>query len=130
MKRVTIKAPFYGAGSPKQFNWVKDGYDIFGVGINIKHLKEYKELEIVVEGKPYQVKTQVIRDFVNKYNSLHKVKDSMTTVGVFSISLLKGFSVAEKEYCCPDMKNFGQHFGKCKNELEKKSDKEMPKGLF
>jgi hypothetical protein len=112
VKKVKIKAPFYGAGSPKQFNWVKDGFDIFGVGINIKHLQEQAELEIIVEGQSYQVKTQAIKDFVVKYNSYHQVKNSLVKVGVFSVSLLKAPPKTSKA-CCVSLTTFGVHAREC-----------------
>lgn len=89
MKLIKIKAPFYGAGSPKQFNWVKDGYDIVGVGINANDVNKEVDLEVEVDGTSYTIDTKTIRDFVRKYKSIYYVKNSPVRLGVFSISLLK-----------------------------------------
>ena len=128
MKEIKIKAPFYGAGSPKQFNWVKDGYEIYGVGINLEHLRE-DELRITVEGQTYEVKTEPLREFIKKYRSIQAVKNSMVKVGVVSISLLKGTTrPSPKQSCCSDMQVFGQHFGECKGAI--KPVEEKPGKLF
>lgn len=87
MKTIIIKEPFYGAGSPKWYNWVKDGYDMKGVGINTLDLTSNKELKIVVEKIPHIIETTKIIDFVKKYRSFKVVKNSDVTVGVFSVSL-------------------------------------------
>jgi len=39
-KRLRIKEPYWGAGSPKKYDWVKDGYDMKGVGINVDLLTD------------------------------------------------------------------------------------------
>lgn len=88
MKTIKIKAPYYGAGSPKKFNWTKDGYDIQGIGIKLQDIDENEELNIILDGQNYILKTAKIKDFVKTYNSIHKVDKSLVTLGVFSISLL------------------------------------------
>lgn len=113
MKKIKIKAPFYGAGSPSQYNWVKDGYEIFGVGINVKDINAEKTLEVIVDGHSYVVKTDDIKTFVRKYNSVRSVKNSLVRLGVFSISLLKGVRGDETMACCPSFKTFSTHSSDC-----------------
>jgi hypothetical protein len=87
-RKIRIRSPYYGAGSPKQFSWTKDNFHIYGVGVNVKYLNDYDVLEIVLEGKSTLVKTQDIKNFANKYNSYKPIKNSMVKVAIFSISLL------------------------------------------
>jgi hypothetical protein len=87
-KLIVIKNPFFGAGSPKQYNWVKDGYHIFGIGIAAMDLLSYQYLDIVVEGKLYTVSTKKIKDFIKKYRSFYTVKHANLLLGVFSKDLL------------------------------------------
>lgn len=73
MKTLKIeKGWFFGAGSPKMYNWKKDGYDPFGVGISLDFLWKTDEIEVVVSGKHYHLKTQDAIDFARKYNSVEK----------------------------------------------------------
>lgn len=95
MKTIKIKVPFFGAGSPKQYNWVKDGYHIWGIGVKVDDVKNHEVLNIVLEGIAYPIKTQDIKDFVRKYNSTYEVKKSLTKLVVFSTSLLNGFQTKE-----------------------------------
>lgn len=113
MKKIKIKAPFYGAGSPSQYNWVKDGYEIFGVGINTKHVNSETTLEVIVDTHSYVVKTEDIKAFVRKYNSVRSVKNSLVRVAVFSISLLKGIRGDETMACCTSFKTFSTHSSDC-----------------
>jgi hypothetical protein len=96
-RKIRIRSPYYGAGSPKSFNWVKDDFHIYGVGVNIKYLNNYDLLEIVLDGKSTLVKTQDIKNFANKYNSYKNIKNSMVKVAIFSISLLNPEIHAKKK---------------------------------
>jgi hypothetical protein len=73
MKKLEIeKGWFFGAGTPKMYNWKKDGYDSFGVGISLDFLWKTQEVEIVVAGKHYLLRTQDAIDFARKYNATEK----------------------------------------------------------
>lgn len=126
MKTIKIKAPFYGAGSASQYNWVKDGYDIFGIGVKADDINTEDVLKIEVSGQTYVIQTKVIREFVKKYNSIFNVRKSLVRLGVFSISLLKGVRGDEKIVCCTSLKTFGVHANDCPT-IEKK---EEPQKLF
>ena len=85
--KLIIKSGFfYGAGSSKVYNWEKDGYHIFGVGINEKLVNSYDIIRITVEGEQYFVKTDEVKEFAKKYRS-YKVR-KRTRLLVVSKSLL------------------------------------------
>ena len=70
MKILKIeKGWFYGAGSPKMFNWAKDGYHIWGVGIALDFIYKTTETQIEIAGATYLLQTQDAVDFARKYNS-------------------------------------------------------------
>jgi hypothetical protein len=112
MKTIKIKTPFFGAGSPKQFNWVKDGHHIYGIGIKAEDLNKETALRIEVDGNSYVILTKTARDFVRKYNSIYRV-NPMVRLGVFSISLLKGVRGDEVILCCTSIKTFSVHAKDC-----------------
>lgn len=85
-KRIKIKNPFYGAGSI--YGWVKDGFHIYGVGINTELLDKHNILEIEVNKKITVVNTKDIRKFAEKYNSFRNIHNSFIQVAVVSLSLL------------------------------------------
>jgi len=87
-KKIKIRKPYYGAGSSKQYGWVKDGFHIHGVGVNVNHLDEYDYLEITLEKKTTIIRTEDIRNFADRYNSYYDIKNSIVQVAVFSVSLL------------------------------------------
>lgn len=87
-RKIRIRSPYYGAGSPKSYGWIKDDFHIWGVGVNINYLDNYDNLEIVLNGKSALVKTQDIKNFANKYHSFKDIKNSIVKVAIFSISLL------------------------------------------
>lgn len=124
MKTIKIKAPFYGAGSPSQYNWVKDGYEIFGVGINARNINAEKFLTVIVDGNSYVVKTEDVKAFVRKYNSVRPVKNSTVRLAVFSISLLKGMRGDETMACCASFKAFSIHSSTCPTIEESIPDKQ------
>lgn len=126
MKTIKIKAPFYGAGSPSQYNWVKDGYDIFGIGVKLDDINKEDLLKIEVSGQTFVVKTSDIKDFVRKYNSIYNVRNSLVRLGVFSISILKGLRGNEKIYCCQSLKTFGTHAKECPTMIKE----EDPQGTL
>jgi hypothetical protein len=96
-RRIKIRQPYFGAGSPKQFNWIKDDYHIFGVGVNVRYLNNYDVLEIVVNNKAALVKTQDIKNFANKYNSYKNIRNSVVKVAIFSMSLIDPSLHAKKK---------------------------------
>lgn len=96
-RKVRIRSPYYGAGSPKQYGWIKDNFHIYGVGVNINYLNDYDTLEVVLDGKSTLVKTQDIKNFANKYHSYRSIKNSIVKVAVFSISLLDPSLHAKKK---------------------------------
>lgn len=87
MKTVEIRAPFYGAGSPKQFGWVKDGYDIFGIGLKLEDLLTNQWLIIKIKNDSFLLDVKEAKAFVKRYKSFYKAKND-TMLGVFSKSLL------------------------------------------
>lgn len=91
MKKISIKEPFFGAGSPKQFNWVKDGFDIKGVGVKKQDVKDHKFLIVTVENETYLLDCEDIKKFVNRYRSIYKAKN--TELAVFSFSLLNNIYI-------------------------------------
>lgn len=71
MKTLRIeKGWFFGAGSPKMYNWKHDGFDIYGVGIALDFLKDTTEVEVVVNNIPYILNTHQAVDFAKRYNSV------------------------------------------------------------
>jgi hypothetical protein len=96
-RKIKIRSPYFGAGSPKQFGWIKDDYHIWGVGVNINYLDNYDNLEIVLDGKSALAKTQDIKNFANKYHSYKPIKNSMVKVAIFSVSLLDPSLHAKKK---------------------------------
>ena len=88
-KTVTIRQPFYGAGSDKMYGWSKDGYDIWGIGIESSIFENYDSLNIIIGENTYRVSTDKAYDFVQKYNSWYKPKNYNLRIGVFSKSLLR-----------------------------------------
>lgn len=87
MKTLTIeKGWFFGAGSAKMYNWKKDGYDTFGVGISLDFLKGTDETEIVVAGERYYLLTKDAIDFARTYNTQENRRG--TNIIVISKSIL------------------------------------------
>ncbi len=84
MKSLKInKGWYYGAGSPRIYNWTKDGFDQAGVGIKTSLLNE--DLHVTVDGVTYLLNGKMAREFVNKYGSVENRKG--TSLGVISKSL-------------------------------------------
>ncbi len=95
-KTITIRKPFFGAGSLKQYGWVRDGLDIVGVGIDVDILNNYDSLDIIVDNNKYRVSTERAREFVKKYNSFYYVRNYNKILGVISLSILKNITVQTK----------------------------------
>lgn len=92
MKSLKIeKGWFFGAGSPKIYNWKKDGYETFGIGISLEFLYKTEEVEITVDNLPYHLKTQDAIDFAWKYNSVENRNG--TNIIIISKSLLTPIEV-------------------------------------
>jgi len=85
-KLVIKKGWFYIAGS--KWGWIDDGYEMEGVGINRKLLKNNHMLDVEVEGKTYRVICSEAIQFIRKYKSYYKVSPE-TMIGVISKSLCK-----------------------------------------
>lgn len=80
------KGYFYGAGSSKVFNWERNGYNVYGVGIDTNLLNAYDALLITIEGKRYCLDSKEAIAFASKYDS-HKITKG-TRLAVISKSLL------------------------------------------
>ncbi len=84
---IHIKKGFWwGAGSPKIYNWSKDGYHQFGVGIDKRMLFGFNQLRIQIEGKEYLLNTDEAMKFISEYNSTKKIRG--IELGVISKTLL------------------------------------------
>lgn len=94
MKTLTIKNGFFfGAGSPKMYNWVKDGYHTYGVGISLDFLKGTEQIEINIAGEKYILVTKDAIDFARKYNTVENRKG--TNIIVVSKSILVPADILE-----------------------------------
>jgi len=80
------KGFWYGAGSPKLFNWSKDGYHQYGVGIDTSLLVIHDQLKIKVENQNYLLDTKTARDFISRYDSIKMRKG--VRLGIVSKTLL------------------------------------------
>ncbi len=87
-KKIKIRKPYFGAGSSKVYNWLKDGFHMHGIGVNINYLNNFDALEITLESKTSIISTDTIRKFADKYNSYYDIRNSTARVAVFSITLL------------------------------------------
>jgi len=88
-KTIEIRKYFWGAGSDKQYNWVKDGFDIWGIGVNTFYLNTYDSLDIKVDGNTYRVSTAKIKEFVDRYNSFYNIDKYGVELAVFSKSIMR-----------------------------------------
>jgi len=95
-KTITIKSFFYGAGSLKQYKWQKDGYHIWGVGIDVDILNNFDSLDIIVDKNKYRVSTERAREFVKKYNSFYQVRNYNKILGVISLSILRNITTQKQ----------------------------------
>lgn len=77
---------WWGAGSEKVYNWEKDGYHIYGVGVAKDILQRNNTIKLEIENKSYLLDCKVAREFINKYGSKKKIKG--TWIGAVSKSLL------------------------------------------
>lgn len=90
MEILKIKNGFWwGAGSPKLYDWSKDGFHTYGVGVARDILRRNDVIIIIVENIKYELNCQEAREFINKYKSAKKIKG--TWIGVVSKSLLKPY---------------------------------------
>jgi hypothetical protein len=89
---MTLKKGYYrSAGAPAQYNWVDDGHDIKGVGINCKILKQNTKIEVVINNQVYDLVCQDALDAVDSYDSIYKPTGYPTLeVCVFPADLLIG----------------------------------------
>jgi hypothetical protein len=92
-KTIKIRNPFYGAGSPKQFNWVKDNFAIEGIGVDVNILNSYDSIDIILDKETYRISTEKAREFVKKYNSLYAVRNYKIILGVISKSILRNITI-------------------------------------
>lgn len=86
IKELTIRNEFYGAGSPKQYNWIKDSFDIKGIGIR----RDYLDLDYLIinlHNNKYVLDCAVASEFAERYNSYFKAKGD-TQLVIISVSLL------------------------------------------
>ena len=77
---------FFSAGS--KYGWVKDNFDIRGVGIRMSDIKTNKSIRILINGEEYIMDCETSLEFIKKYDSIFVVGSS-TEVGVVSKSLLR-----------------------------------------
>lgn len=77
---------FYGAGSPKIYGWVKDGYDQAGVGINIGLFLAHERLELEIENRVYLLDCGLAKEFIKRYGSYRPARGVM--LGVVSKTIL------------------------------------------
>lgn len=84
--RLNIKKGWFKSAGV-QYHWLRDGYDIKGVGVAENLLRFNKTLEIVVEKKLYTLDTKEAIEFVKKYKTLQVFAGN--NVWVVSKSLLK-----------------------------------------
>ena len=86
MKIINIsKSWFYTAG--KKFDWLKDGFDIKGVGIALSILKENASLEIRIDNERFLAETEPILKMVEKYNAYFTA--GQTRLAIISKSWLR-----------------------------------------
>lgn len=88
-KTIAIRKYFFGAGSPKQFNWIRDNFHIWGIGVKLNYVINYDSLDIILDGNTYRVSTDQIKKFIKKYNSYYKIEKYKVVLAVFSKSLLR-----------------------------------------
>jgi len=90
---ITIREPWYGAGSPKVFNWVKD-YGIIGIGINIEKLRIYDSLLVTIKKTDERlvVDCQRALELAKQYNA-YKSVGSGVTLAVVPVSAFMKVSV-------------------------------------
>lgn len=87
MKYIKItKNWFFSAGA--KYGWVKDNFDIKGVGIRMSDIKMNKSIRILINGEEYIMDCEPSLQFIEKYNSIFMAGGS-TEIGVISKSLLK-----------------------------------------
>lgn len=86
IKTITIREPFYGAGTT--YGWTKDGFDIHGIGVKANKVNTATKLIIKIGDQTYKVETNKIKQFVKHYKSIYVVQPQGVRLGVFSKSLL------------------------------------------
>ena len=102
MKTINItNSWFYSAGT--QYGWEGDNFDRRGVGIQATFLRDYPEIEIVVDKISYLLNTKEAIKFVKRFKSYYNAKGII--IGVVSKSILK-------------IKNLKESFKKEKKEWE------------
>lgn len=84
--RLKIKNGWWKAAG-NVFGWVKDGYHVFGVGINKRMLLNYEHIKLEIKGRLWQVSTEDAINFIQEYKSVKKVGED-TELGVVSKSIL------------------------------------------
>lgn len=67
MKKLVIQKGFYFSAG-RQYNWVKDGIDPVGVGVERRWFTD-DELLIEVDNIEYVCNTKQALEFINKYKS-------------------------------------------------------------
>lgn len=96
-EKFIIKQGWFRSAGIK-YNWVKEGFDIRGIGL-AKHVLNGSE-NIVVEGTEYSLDRAEAEAFIRRFESFYKAGG--TLLGVVSKSLLKPItapnsSMPEKE---------------------------------
>ena len=87
MKFIRInKNWFFSAGA--KYGWVKDNFDIKGVGIRMSDIKTNKTIRIEINGEEYLMDCEEAVKFIEKYQSIF-VAGGSTEIGVVSKSFLR-----------------------------------------
>jgi nitroimidazol reductase NimA-like FMN-containing flavoprotein (pyridoxamine 5'-phosphate oxidase superfamily) len=87
MKYIKItKNWFFSAGA--KYGWVKDNFDIKGVGIRMSDIKTNKNIRIEINGEDYVMDCEESLKFIDTYKSVF-ITGSSTEIGVVSKSLLR-----------------------------------------
>lgn len=91
-KTIKIRNPFFGAGSPKQYNWTKDNFAIEGIGIDVDILNNYDSIDIILDKETYRVSTEKAKEFIKRYKSIYRVRNYGKLLGVISKSILRNIT--------------------------------------
>jgi len=79
-----VKGWYFSVG--KRFEWIDDGYEMWGVGLD-RALFNSNMIIVTVDGRKYTVDTKEARDFIRKYNSHEELQGAK--IGYISKSIMK-----------------------------------------
>lgn len=84
---IEIKSSWFQTAGDK-YGWVKEGLEVYGVGVLLSKLDEFKHLVLKIDGQEYYLDTGLAKLYISKYNSIFTT-NSGYKVGVVSRSLLR-----------------------------------------